>query len=310
MLLNNLFIFAISLFMVARGATLATRYASELAQSFRLSPYTVGFMVVSVISILPETFIAINSAISGIPSFGLGMLFGSNVADLTLVFAIIVLVAGRSMKIESKILKHHAAYPIMLALPLVLGFDGYYSRLDGIALIIAGASFYYSAFRNGVDGDVLPEGGGKRLKNVLLLIGCMAILLVGAHFTVTSSTALAGYFGVSPVLIGMLVVGLGTTIPELFFSLNALKKHEDSLAIGDLLGTVLADATVVIGIVATLHPFVFPQKIVFITGVFMVAASLVLFRLMRGGEKLEKRDALLLILFWLIFVVVEFFANT
>ncbi|OGZ95232.1 MAG: hypothetical protein A3A28_00600 [Candidatus Sungbacteria bacterium RIFCSPLOWO2_01_FULL_47_32] len=308
-MINNLFIFIVALFMVIKGATLATKYAALLAEGYRLSKYTVGFIIVAVISILPETFISINAALEGIPSFGLGMLFGSNIADLTLVFAVIIIFAGRGLKVESKILKNHAVYPFILLLPLVLGFDGRYSRLEGIALIIAGAVFYYVALKNGIDGTIPLNNGGGRYRSFLMLLFSMAILLAGAHFTVTSATSLANYFGVSPILIGMLIVGLGTTMPELFFSLKSVKKRDDSLAVGDILGTVLADATIVVGILALISPFSFPQKIIYITGMFMVTASFVLFRFMRSGRILSRKEAYMLVAFWLVFVLVEFIVN-
>ncbi|MCU0680459.1 MAG: hypothetical protein MUF50_04115, partial [Planctomycetes bacterium] len=74
---------------------MATKYAAFLAESYRLSKYVVGFVIIAVISILPETLISINAALAGMPSFGLGTLFGSNIADLTLLFTILVIVAGR-----------------------------------------------------------------------------------------------------------------------------------------------------------------------------------------------------------------------
>ncbi|MDO8537234.1 MAG: sodium:calcium antiporter [bacterium] len=308
-MINNLFIFIVALFMVIKGATLATKYAALLAESYRLSKYTVGFIIVAVISILPETFISINAALEGIPSFGLGMLFGSNIADLTLVFAVIILFAGRGLKIESKILTNHIVYPFILFLPLILGLDGRYSRLEGIALIIAGAVFYYVALKNGIDGTIPPNNDGGRYKSFLMLLFSMAILLAGAHFTVTSATSLANYFGISPILIGMLIVGLGTTMPELFFSLKSVKKQDDSLAVGDILGTVLADATIVVGILALISPFSFPQKIIYITGMFMVVSSFMLFRFMRSGQTLSRKEAYTLVVFWLVFVLVEFIAN-
>lgn len=309
-MINNIFIFLVALFMVIKGATMATKYAGRLAESFHLSKYTVGFIIIAIISILPETFISINSAFAGIPSFGLGMLFGSNIADLTLVFAILVLYAGRSLKVESKILKNNTIYPFMLFLPLILGLNGSLSRLEGLALIAAGGIFYFMAFKNGSEDVPMPKQEGSRIKNLGLLVASMAILLVGSHFTVTSATAVASNFGVSPILIGMLVVGLGTTMPELFFSLKSIKKKDDSLAIGDILGTVLADALIVVGILALIDPFVFPQKIVYVTGGFMVVASFVLFRFMRSGRSLTKREAWMLFLFWAVFVLVEFFANS
>lgn len=309
-MINNLFIFAVALFMVVKGSTLATKYAGRLAESFRLSKYTVGFIIVAIVSILPETFIAINSTVEGIPSFGLGTLLGSNVADLTIVFAIIILFAGRSVKVESKILKNRFAYPFLLLLPLALGLDGYFSRLEGVALIIAGAVFYCVALKNGVDGSVAPDNGNGRYKSFLMLLFGMAVMLAGAYFTVASAATLANLLGVNPILIGMLVVGLGTTMPELFFSLKAVKKHADALAIGDILGTVLADATVVVGILALINPFIFPKKIVYITGVFMVTAAFILFSFMRSGRTISRREGYMLFSFWLVFVLAELIATS
>ena len=308
-MITHLFIFIVSLFTVIKASTMATNYAARLAKSYRISKYTVGFIIIAIISILPETFISINAALEGIPSFGLGVLFGSNIADLTLIFAMIILFAGRGLKIESKIL-NHTVYPFVLLLPLILGLDGRYSRLEGAVLITAGVIFYYSALKNGADRTIPAHKGNGNYKSFLMLLLSMALLLAGSHFTVTSATSLAYYLGVSPILIGMLIVGLGTTMPELFFSLNSAKKRDDSLAIGDILGTVLADATIVVGILALMHPFSFPQKIVYITGIFMVAASFILFRFMGSGRTLTKREAYMLFAFWLTFVLVEFVANT
>lgn len=305
-MINSIFIFAVSIFLVIRGATLATKYAARLAESYGLSKYTVGFIIVSIISILPEGFISITSAIEGVPSFGLGMLFGSNVADMTLVFAIIVLFAGRGITIESKILKNNRIYPFLLLLPLVLGMDGSFSRVEGAALMLVGAAFYYIAFRGDVRESVVPDSKNHRIKNLLMLLASMAMLLLGAHFTVDSATTLASLLGVSPILIGMLIVGLGTTMPELFFSLRSVKKHNDSLAVGDILGTVLADATVLVGVMALINPFSFAPKIIYVTGMFMLAASVILLRFMNSGRKLTKIEAVLLFMFWAFFVAVEF----
>lgn len=308
-MIYNLLIFIAALFIVIRGATFATKYAVMLAESYGLSKYTVGFIVIAVISILPETFIALNSALSGIPSFGLGMLFGSNIADMTIIIAAIVFFSGRGLKVEGKILKSHAVYPFILLLPIVLGLNGHFSRVEGTALIVAGGVFYYLALKNGIDGSAISEKSGRKIKNTLMLLCSMIALLLGAHFTVTSATALAEYIGVSPILIGMLIVGLGTTMPEFLFSLKSVAKHDDSLAIGDILGTVLADATIVVGILAVVSPFSFPQKIVFVTGVFMIAASFVLFYFMRSGRRITKKEAHFLFFFWAAFVLIEFLIN-
>lgn len=309
-MITDLFIFTIALYLVVKGSTMAATYASRLATSLRLSTYAVGFTIVAIISILPEALIAINSAVNGVPSFGLSVLFGSNVADLTLVFAILVFYAGKGLKVESKILKNHVVYPFVLLLPLILGLDGHFSRLEGVALVVAGVAFYYVASRRGAKATAVPHTSRHdRHVSLLMLFVSMAVLLTGAHFTVTSATSLAHSLAVSPILIGMLVVGLGTTMPELFFSLKSIQKRDDSLAFGDLLGTVLADATIVVGILALVSPFAFPQEIIYITGGFMLVASCILFHVMRTGRVVTRREASVLLAFWILFVVVEFMAN-
>ena len=108
----------------------------------------------------------------------------------------------------------------------------------------------------------------------------------------------------------MIVVSLGTTMPELFYSLKALKRKEDGLAVGDILGSVLADATIVIGILALISPFYFPAKIVYVTGIFMVMASLVLIKFMRSGRTITKKEGYMLLIFWLAYVIIEFVMNS
>lgn len=308
-MLHTIFIFILSLFLVLKGATLATKYATRLADGFHLSRYVVGFIVIAVISILPETFISLNAAIQGIPSFGLGMLFGSNIADLTLVFALIVFLARRGIRIESKILKNRYVYPFILLLPLILGLDGHFSRLEGITLIVAGGVFYYTALKDGVVGETSDVNTGEVVKNALFLLFSMALLLVGSYFTVESASTLAAAVGVSPILVGMLVVGLGTTMPEFLFALHSVKKRNDSMAVGDILGTVLADATIVVGLLALVRPFVFPQRIIYLTGFFMVLASIILFACMKSKRRISRKEGLALFLIWVLFVVAELIAN-
>jgi len=308
-MINNLFIFIVAMSMVIYGATLATRYSARLAGDFKLSKYIISFIVVAFISILPEGLISISSAINGAPSLGLGTLLGSNVADLTLIFAILTFYIGGSLKIESKIMKNFEAYPSFLILPLIFGFNGYYSRVEGLILILAGCYFYYVVFKNGVDLSRTLEDKNDKYKNILMLLLSMSLLLIGSNFTVTSIISITNILDISPILIGMLIVGLGTTIPELFFSLRSVKEKENDLAIGDILGTVLADATILVGILAFIDPFYFPVKIIYVTGVFMLVASMLLLKFMNSDRVLSKKEGYLLFVFWITYVLTETIIN-
>lgn len=312
-MIENIFIFVVSFFLIVKGATLSTKYAFQLAESYKLSKYVVGFIVIAVISIVPEIFISINSALAGVPSLGLGMLFGGNIADMTLVFAIVIFFAGRSIKVDSKILKENIVYPFILLVPIILGLDGYYSRWEGLGLIITGLVFYYLAFKNNSEKQILPDTeiieNKNRKKDFIFLLLSMGLLLIGSHFVVSSTISIADLLGINSVVIGMLIVGVGTTMPELFFCLSAVKKNHDSLAVGDILGTVLADATVVVGILALISPFYFSQRIIYSAGIFMVISSFLLFYFMRSGRSLSKKESYLLLSFWILFVCVEILIN-
>ncbi|MFA6486573.1 MAG: sodium:calcium antiporter [Candidatus Magasanikbacteria bacterium] len=298
----------ISLAIVIKSADFAIHYSTRLAESFRLSKYVVGFLIVAVISILPEMFIAVTSAIEGVPSFGLGMLFGSNVADLTLVFAMVVLIAGRSLKVESKIIKNRYLHIGIMSLPILFGLNGYYSRWEGLFLIVLGLAFYYYIFKNDAYDIDAPREKFKYTDLILLLIS-MGMLLLGSHFTVKFGVNFANYINFSPVLLGMFVVGLSTTLPELMFSVRAAKHNYDGLALGDILGTVVADATIIVGIIAIISPFAFNPQIVYVAGMFMLFGTVLLFHLMKTGKVLTKKEALSLIVFYLLFVSAELLIN-
>lgn len=308
-MIESILILIFSLFLIVKGATLAIKYSAKLAEHFSISRYVIGFVVVAFISILPETFISINSALQGIPEFGLGTLFGSNVADLSLIFALLVLLSGRGVKMESKVMKNVNLYPFFLLLPIILGLNGHFSRIDGAILMLTGFLFYYLVFRNGTEAAKVFSNGDGKYKNIALLLLAMVMLLTGAHFTVSSATALAETFNVTPILVGMLIVSLGTTMPEFLYSLKAMHKEEDSLAVGDILGSVLADATIVIGILAFISPFYFPVGIVHVTGTFMVIAALVLLKFMRSGHTITRMEGYMLLAFWITYAIVEFLVN-
>lgn len=308
-MLGNLLIFISAFTFVIQGATLATTYSVKLSQNFRLSKHIMSFVVVAIVSILPETLIVINSALNGVPEFGLGTLFGSNIADLTLVFAIIIFFAGRGLKIKSDILKDIKLYPLFVLLPLLFGLNGSYTRIEGLILIIIGLVFYYYIFKNGATKvEHLGEREAK-LKNIAFFLLSMILLLVGSHYVVLSATGLASALNIPAILIGILVIGLGTTMPELFYSLKSVKKKDDDLAVGDLLGTVLADVTIVTGLLAVIRPFAFPSKIIFVTGAFMFAASLLLVRFMHSEKTISKKEGFMLFAFWLLYIIIELLVN-
>lgn len=292
--------------VVVKSADFATKRSTELARTLRLSTYTIGFLIIAVISILPEAAVAVTSAIQNTPSLGLGTLFGSNVIDLTIVFALITLASRSNVKVESKILKDAPLYIGAIAFALLFGLNGHYSRVEGVALILIGTIFYFFA----LSGKKHRTPGERALKEAArpfaFLLTSMALLIIASNYTVRYAIALANNLGVAPVFIGMFIISAGTVLPELLFSLRAVRKDRDSLALGDLLGTVITDATIVVGAVAIIRPFAFNPRIIYITGVFMLLAAILLFHLMKTGKALTRKEAAILLIFYAAFLAAEF----
>lgn len=300
----HFFIFIAPLLLMVKAADMAIRSSSKLAKSLHLSTHVVGFLIIAGISVLPETLVSVQAALQGVPSFGVATLFGSNVADLSLVFVLVLLFSKKGLKVESKILKDQYWYFLALLVPILLGYDGTFTRLEGLALVLTGVFFHMRALkRDHKDVSRLRTQFSWASAGLLLL--SMALLLLGSYATVESGVALAETLGVSPVLVGMLLVGLGTTLPETFFAIKAVRHNDAPLALGDILGTVMTDATIVLGIVALIAPFTFDVRLVHLTGMYMLFGAILLFYFMQSGHTLKRKEGLFLFVFYLIFVFTE-----
>lgn len=306
-MLGNIFILLLLLLVVGKSASWAMRSASSLSRILGWSEFAISAVVITMISILPELMVSVVSAMGGVPSLALGTLLGSNVADLTLIFGIVALSARRVIRVESTFIKRDYLFLSFLLLPLILGFTGYYSRLDGALLIIASIIFLYLILKERGAATHHPNHlSHSTAVNGLMLAISLLLLAGSAYYTVVYAQEIAGGLGVAPALIGLLVVALGTTLPELLFSMRAAQSAHSALALGDIWGTVIVDATLILGIVTLIHPFSFNPRLVIVTGFFMLLAGIFSLSLLRSGRTLTKSEGGLLLAFYAMFVILEF----
>jgi len=282
------------------------RYSSRIARNFHIPEFAVSFFIIAIISVLPEATISIISAFKGQPELGLGTLLGSNVADLTLVFGIVALFSKQGIKVQSKILSNNFLYIILLLFPLLLGFDGKFSRVDGLILILIGLIFfariYSESHRFHKDKKSKEE---YFLKNLFFLILSLSILLLSAFLTVKYAVIFANEIKVPTIIIGVTILALGTCLPELTFSIRAVRKNHNELALGDLLGTVITDATIILGIVALFCPFNYSPSTIYLTGTAMFLAGALVTALMKSDKTIKKTEGIILILAYLLFIFAE-----
>lgn len=311
MIALSLVLCLVCLFVLVKCASYSIKYSSRLARLMHFPEFVVSFFIVAFISILPESTISIISAIKGEPGLGLGTLLGSNIADLTLVLGIISLFALKEIKVESKILKNNFYYGILLLFPLILGFDGKFTRIDGLILVLVGGLFFAKMYSESRKFGKKMNHSKKEstLKSILLLILSLGVLLASAFYTVKFALQFANEIKLPEVLIGLTIIAIGTCLPELIFSIKAVRKNHDELALGDILGTVIIDATIILGIVILISPFSYNVYNLYIIGTAMFLAGLVAITFMKTSRILSKLEGLILILFYIVFIVIEFFVN-
>ncbi|MBU1015228.1 hypothetical protein KKI17_02215 [Patescibacteria group bacterium] len=301
-----------SLLLLAKAASWLVRGIAEVSAYLRWHQFVVAFFVMAIGSTLPNLFVGVSSALHGIPELSFADMIGNNVVTLTLVLAAAVFLGGNLVS-NSKIVQRATFLTMAIAmLPLLLIIDGTLGRGDALVLIFA--FFAYSGWvyskRNLFTADIAieEETPVKRFKDFLkgvAFIGAGALLLiVSAEGVVRSATFFTGEFHFPVALFGILVVGLGNALPELYFSVVAARRKENWMVFGELLGSVLVLATLVVGVVALIHPIVISDFAPFALGrAFLIIAALFVLIFIRTARQITKREALVLFLLYVSFVL-------
>jgi len=305
MLLFNIIGFAISAIIMVRAGSYAVKYISNIARTDKISIFLTSFLLVGVVSSFPEGFIAIVSSIKGEPSLGLGTLLGGNIADLTLVLGIIAVAAGK-IKIHSKEFAHDFWLVGLVMLPIAFSLDGNLGRLEGAALIGACLMFIVGMLR---EDRVMEKISGHKqkgaIKDLALFAGSSAVVLAAANFVVKFGEGLGADFNMPLALVGIIFIGVVTTLPELMFSLASIKKHMDGLALGDVFGTVIIDATLITGATALLHPVQLSGINMFNLAAYTALAVSATIYFLKPGKTFTRSQGVLLILLYIIFVAMQ-----
>lgn len=306
-MIPDMLIFLLACLALVKSSGHAVTSISHLARYFRLTEFVTAFIVVAIVSALPETFIALISAFRGEPALGLGTLLGGNIADLTLILGLVALAGRKTLHIHSSIVRKDLFFCLLTLLPILLALDGKIGRIDAATLLIGGTVFLLVLLSERASFHKPYQNGNQALKQFALFTASITIMLASAHFIVTSAEALALAIGIPELIIGLILVALGTTLPEFTFSLQSIRKGHDSLALGDLLGVVVVDATLVTGFIALITPIAVEKSLVALIGVFTAFATVFALIFMRTDETITKNEGLALVLFYIAFVIVQVF---
>ena len=281
--------------------------------------FVVAFFVMAFAASLPNLFIGITSALHKIPQLSFGDVAGNNLVALTIAIALAVLISKKELPAESRTVQTTSIFTIIAALlPLLLILDGKLSRIDGI-LLIAFFIFYLfwlfskrERFTKIYDTQKIPiiKEFKLFLKDLGKLILGIMLLIIAAQGIVASAQFFAKSFDITLVLIGVLITGLGSALPEIYFAVASAKRGETWMILGDLMGAVIVPATLVLGIVALIHPIEISDfSPLAIARFFLIISALFFLFFVRTDRKITKKEALFLLSIYLIFVLVEILAG-
>jgi len=330
-----LFIFIISCFVLFWSGSKLIKGLTRMARYLALREFVLAFFVMAFAGALPNFFIGINSALHGIPELSFGEIVGGNVIDLTLAVGLAILIGNTAIPVRSKMVQTSTIFTAVIAiLPLVLILDGSLGRGDGLILLLAFVLYIFWLFSKEERFRKVYKGNKNEHEHGLGLIGFLRnrkepksirqfkvflkdlgniiislILLLAASWGVVQSAQIfANTLNVALPIIGILIVGLGNALPEIYFAIISARKGRTWLILGNLMGTVIVCATLVLGIVVLISPI---KDIDFspfaIARIFLVVSAVFFLIVVRTGQKITKKEAILLIGIYIFFLLTEIF---
>lgn len=254
----------VGLVLLAVGAEGLVRGSTSIALRFGVTPLVIGLTVVAFGTGSPELTVSVESAYRGDSGIALGNIVGSNISNVALILGLSAL--ARPMHVRSKLIRREM--PLMIAVTLLLClllWDGALSRLDGLLLVagsVAYTAFAYISARRDRSAEVAAEfdAGMKELSRPVWLdttfvVAGFVALLVGSKLLLGGATVVAESFGVSQVVIGLTIVAVGTSLPELATSVVAAVRGEADVAFGNVIGSNILNILCILGVAALIRPF-------------------------------------------------------
>lgn len=291
--------------LLIKGADLFVSGSSDIAKSFGIPSVVIGLTVVALGTSAPEAAVSITAALRGDNGIAVGNVLGSNIFNMLMVVGVAALF--RPCPVDRGILRRD--FPFLLgvtALLLALGMDSLLmgreenllSRLDGLILLLLMAFFIFytvrgavrSAQRNLEEDSCAPSMGKAAL---LSLIG-LAAIVAGGKLVVDSATEIALSFGVSQTLIGLTVVAIGTSLPELVTSAVAARKGESGIAIGNAVGSSIFNILFVLALSCFIHPIPFSALSLYDTAA-AIGTSLLVYLFCRTKGRVDRWEGALCI---------------
>ena len=301
---------AAGLVLLFAGGESLVRGAVGLSRRFGISELVIGLTVIGFGTSMPELLVSANAALAGQPGIALGNVIGSNIANVLLILglsALILPVTGWTSAVRRDV----AVMVAVAVLVLLLGLTGSVGRLQGLIMVAALIAYLIWTFRMSQDDPQADAHVAESHSVVWLgafLLGGLAALFGGAHFLVEGATSVARSLGVSEAIIGLTIVAVGTSLPELATSLVAAWRGNSAVAIGNVVGSNIFNILGILGITAVIAPLAVDPSMAGFDIPFMVAVSLVLAGILFFATRISRLAGGLMLAVYVAYTVYLFVA--
>jgi len=305
-------VFIVGVLFLWKGSDILVDGTSKTAAHLGISALIVSVILVGFGTSAPEFAISVGAAAQNNSDISLGNIIGSCVANLLLVLGVAAIV--RPIKIKKGIIRRE--FPIMLGATVVLLGSSFLGLLDsyrwigGALFLILFASFvvYFVMCARKERDNGKKIDTGKTSKNLLFIALGIIGVVAGAWFLIESSIVVAEFFGISPFIIAISLVAVGTSLPELVVSTTAAYKNEHDIAVGNVLGSNVFNIFLILGFAALFIPL---KAIDFLPHLWiLLAVSLIMFPILYTGNIISRKEGAFMLVIYLIFIWYSFFGYT
>jgi len=234
----------------------------------------------------------------------LGNILGANIVNITLVLGLIIILA-KGLKSDQKIVETNTFLTIILTiLPLILLLDGVLSRIEGLILIFLFIFYVFMMLRKKEKFEEMDEAVEKKnlAKNILWFIAGIIILILSAEAIVKISSIITVKLNIQLMVIGSLILALGTTLPELAFNTQAIKLGNKEMILGNILGSLAFNSIFILGLTSIISPIIIENQKTFLIGACFLVISLFIYMLFsRTNKKITPKEGVILIFIYLLF---------
>ena len=308
-----IFIFILSCCIFYFSGSWIISGVTKISYRFGWREFVLAFLVMAFTASLPNFFVGISSALRGVSELSFGDVIGGNLVALTVAAPLALLFSlKKEIVANSRTVQWSTFFTLGAAiLPSILILNGVLTRFDGVILISFFVAYLIWLFKKRdrfmLDRSLQPDVSEREKKltktDIFKALAGIVLIIVGAQGIVLSATYFAEGFGFSLLLIGVLVVGMGNALPQIYFATTASYKGDNWMLLGSIMGSVVIPSTLVLGLVSLIDPVIVDSVDVAMVGrFFLVIAAIVFFFSLKTSQKLVIREAFLLLSVYVAFL--------